>query len=87
MQIRQADKHMQTSLRGIAKRAKENPKHRFGNLYGLLNEANLRRCFAQLIVFKWLNRRSQHKSCNWRGFQEMLEHFRIPRPRIISYWN
>ena len=48
MQIRQADKHMQTSLRGIAKRAKEDPKHRFGNLYSLLNEKNLTACFPQL---------------------------------------
>jgi group II intron reverse transcriptase/maturase len=48
MQIRQADKHMQTSLRGIAKRAKDDPKHRFGNLYSLLNEKNLTWCFPQL---------------------------------------
>ena len=48
MQIRQADKHMQTSLRGIAKRAREDPRHRFGNLYSLLNEANLHWCFNQL---------------------------------------
>jgi retron-type reverse transcriptase len=48
MQIGQTDKHMQTSLRGIAKRAKEDPSHRFGNLYSLLNEANLHWCFPQL---------------------------------------
>ena len=48
MQIRETDQHMQTSLRGIAKRAKEDPKHRFKNLYGLLNEVNLRECFYQL---------------------------------------
>ena len=48
MQIRQADKHMQTSLRGIAKRAEISPKHRFGNLFSLLNEDNLRWCFPQL---------------------------------------
>jgi len=48
MQIRQADQHMQTSLRGIAKRAKEEPKHRFGNLYSLLNEKNLTECFPQM---------------------------------------
>jgi len=48
MQIRQADQHMQTTLRGIAKRAKEDPKHRFGNLYSLLNEKNLTECFPQL---------------------------------------
>ena len=48
MQIRQADKHMQTSLWGIAKRAREDPKNRFGNLYSLLDESNLRWCFTQL---------------------------------------
>ena len=29
---------VQTSLRGIAKKAKEQKKHRFGNLYEMLNE-------------------------------------------------
>ena len=48
MQIRQADKHMQTSLRGIGKRAKKDSKHRFGNLYSLLNKGSLRWCFPQL---------------------------------------
>jgi RNA-directed DNA polymerase len=48
MQIRKAEQHMQTSLRGIAKRAKENSRHKFGNLYSLLNEANLKWCFPQL---------------------------------------
>ena len=48
VQIRQADKHMLTSLRGIAKRAKEDPKHRFGNLYSLLNESSLRWCCTLL---------------------------------------
>ncbi|MFA5260042.1 MAG: group II intron reverse transcriptase/maturase [Candidatus Omnitrophota bacterium] len=48
MQIRQAEQHMQTSLQGIAKRAKEDSKHRFGNLYSLLNEKNLLWCFPQL---------------------------------------
>lgn len=48
MQIRQAEKHMQTTLQGIAKRAKEDPRHQFGNLYSLLNEANLHWCFGQM---------------------------------------
>ncbi len=39
---------MQTSLRGIAKKAKEDPKYRFGNLYSLLNDRNLSWCFGQL---------------------------------------
>jgi len=48
MRIRKAEQHMQTSLRGIAKRARKDPKHRFGNLYSLLDEGNLRWCFPQL---------------------------------------
>ena len=39
---------MQTSLQGIANRASSHAKHRFGNLYGLLNEENLKWCFYQL---------------------------------------
>jgi RNA-directed DNA polymerase len=41
-------KDMPTSLRGIANRAKRDKKARFRNLYGLLNENNLRWCFYQL---------------------------------------
>ena len=32
---------VQTSLRGIAKKAREQKKHRFGNLYEMLNEEML----------------------------------------------
>ena len=39
---------MQTSLRGIANRARRDKNARFRNLYGLLNEGNLRWCFCQL---------------------------------------
>ena len=68
MQIRQADQHMPTSLRGIAKKAKEDPKHRFGNLYSLLNEANLRWCFPQL------NRKAAPgvDGIEWQDFGEKL---------------
>jgi retron-type reverse transcriptase len=48
MQKGQIAKHMQTSLRGISKRAKTDEKARFGNLYGMLNEEGLRWCFYQL---------------------------------------
>jgi len=69
MQIRQADKHMQTSLRGIAKRAKEVPKHRFGNLYSLLNEKNLTCCFPQL------NRKAAPgvDAVDWTAFESNLQ--------------
>ena len=36
---------MQTSLRGIANKAKKNSRHKFGNLYSLLNDENLHWCF------------------------------------------
>ncbi len=39
---------MQTSLRGISRRAAKDKEHRFGNLYGLLNENFLKWCFWQL---------------------------------------
>jgi hypothetical protein len=39
---------MQTSLRGIAKKAQEQPKHRFGNLYELLDEAYLKECWRDI---------------------------------------
>ena len=69
MQMRQAEQHMQTSLRGIAKRAKEDPRHRFGNLYSLLNEANLHWCFPQL------NRKAAPgvDAVDWSAFEANLE--------------
>jgi len=30
---------------------------------------------------KWLNRRSQRKSCNWEKFIQTLTQNRVPRPR------
>jgi RNA-directed DNA polymerase len=33
--------------------------------------------------FKWLNRRSQYNSYTWKGFEELLKVFPLPRPRII----
>ena len=42
------DKSMQTSLRGIANKAANDKQHRFGSLYRLLNESNLRESFYKL---------------------------------------
>jgi RNA-directed DNA polymerase len=39
---------VQTSLQGIANRSASHKKHRFGNLYGLLNEENLSWCWQFL---------------------------------------
>ena len=35
------------------------------------------------MAFKWLNRRSQRKSFNWARFREYLEHYPLPKPRIV----
>lgn len=59
------------------------------NYYGVSGNYEMLSKFhrqAIRMIFKWLNRRTQKKSCNWAGFKEMLTHFKVPRPRIIGYW-
>lgn len=41
---------------------------------------------AFLLWFKWLNRRSQHNSYTMAGYQMLLKHFSLPKPKII-HWN
>ena len=48
IQIGMTGRNMQTSLRGIANRAERDEKAKFRNLYGLLNERNLRESFYKL---------------------------------------
>ena len=55
------------------------------NYYGVYgNYDSLKQFFVQaiLILFKWLNRRRQRRSYNWEGFNQLLVHYRIERPRI-----
>ncbi len=35
------------------------------------------------MTLKWLNRRSQRKSFNWKSFEKYLEHYPLPRPKIV----
>ena len=46
--VRTTDQDWRTSLRAIAKKAKEEKKHRFGGLYRMLNYQALETCFSQL---------------------------------------
>lgn len=46
--IRQAGKRMLTSVRGIANKARQDPHHRFRNLFGLLNEEGVNWCWESL---------------------------------------
>lgn len=60
------------------------------NYYGVSGNMDMLKAYysqARRIVFKWLNRRSQRKSYNWSGFNELLKQFEIPQPRIIGYWS
>ena len=55
------------------------------NYYGVKgNTGGLGEFFhhAMSILWKWLNRRSQRRSFNWQGFNDLLDHFDVPRPRI-----
>jgi len=46
--VRTTEQSWSTSLRAIANKAVQDKAHRFGGLYRLLNQANLRECFYQL---------------------------------------
>lgn len=36
------------------------------------------------LLFKWLNRRSQRRSCNWAGFKQLLEVMCLPHPSSVQ---
>ncbi len=55
------------------------------NYYGVIgNYASLEQFYRQAmrILYKWLNRRSQRRSFNWRGYRELLKEYQIEQPRI-----
>ena len=35
------------------------------------------------LVYKWMNRRSQRGKMNWERFNSYLEHYPLPKPRIV----
>jgi group II intron reverse transcriptase/maturase len=56
------------------------------NYYGVSgNSESLNTYFyyAKCNLFKWLNRRSQRRSYNWQGFNELIKYLRLEKPRII----
>jgi group II intron reverse transcriptase/maturase len=57
------------------------------NYYGVIgnSERNGRFAwFAQRLVYKWLNRRSQRRSYNVTAFMEAWERWQIPMPRVVE---
>ena len=39
--------------------------------------------YAMKVVHKWLNRRSQKRKMNWERFNKYLEHYPLPKPKIV----
>jgi group II intron reverse transcriptase/maturase len=66
--------------------AKLNRKLRgYYNHYGIRGNYKRLNSFLYHItqaLFKWLNRRSQRKSYNWKGFKALIKDFGIAQPRI-----
>jgi RNA-directed DNA polymerase len=57
------------------------------NYYGVRgNYASLEQFYYQVrrLHLKWLNRRSQRQSYNWAGYDELIRHFALARPRITA---
>lgn len=57
------------------------------NYYGLCGNYDSLSTFyyyAKQNLFKWLNRRSQKKSYNWKGFNALIKRFMLEKPRIIE---
>lgn len=57
------------------------------NYYGVIgNLDRLEKFFYGMrrILFKWLNRRSERASYNWKGFSQMLCHFGVVKPKITD---
>jgi RNA-directed DNA polymerase len=57
------------------------------NYYGLIGNYRRMQLFYEdtlRSLHKWINRRSQRKSMNWRTFNRLVERFQIPPPRIVE---
>lgn len=55
------------------------------NYYGLSgNFEGIKAFYTQTrqLTFKWMNRRSQQKSWNWRSFSEYLDKYPLPKPKL-----
>jgi len=59
----------------------------YNNYYGLIgNHRGLSRFYEQvkLILYKWLNRRSQRRSFNLVEFTACWKRYGVPKPRIVE---
>lgn len=57
------------------------------NYYGVIgNSQSLNQYYylTSKLLYKWLNRRSQKRSCTWRGLIRLLIRYQVPRPKIVE---
>jgi RNA-directed DNA polymerase len=60
------------------------------NYYGVIgNYESLKEFFyhVKLTLLKWLNRRSERRSYNWDGFNDLMKYFGLLKPRITQQRN
>ena len=90
---------MQTSLLGIANKAKQDKKYKFGKLYELIDKEALYEAWRKInkssaagvdketatkILYKWFNRRSQKRSFNFEELNEKMKYYGLIRPRVME---
>jgi len=59
----------------------------YNNYYGVNgNRASLDEFFYHVrrIHYRWLNQRSQRRSCTWAAYTELMRQLRLERPRIVA---
>ena len=75
MRLREFMPHLKRKLTGVR------------NYFGLPdNSRSVSRIYDFVLhsLYKWLNRRSQRRSFNWRGFKDMLRYFEIQPIRVFK---
>ena len=65
---------LQSKLRG---------HYQYYGISGNIREISSYYTICVRLTYKWLNRRSQKKSYNWDSFKRYLEHYPLPKPKII----
>jgi len=58
--------------------------YNYFGVYGNLPSLNAFYLYAVRALWKFLNRRSQRKSYNWVGFNQLMERFGIAKPHIVG---
>ena len=87
-------KEMNTWLRAIrgTKKVKEwwpvlqaklRGHYRYYGVSGNMRALKRFHSLTERMTFKWLNRRSQRESFDWKGFKEYMKHYPLPKPKIM----